>query len=101
MLYVQKSSIASKVGDVNSRGRSVCCFGAYLHPDTFWLMRHEISCRPKEHDYDAFIPLFERIAAQKPGTVAIPIELVPDYAGWALAAFWRDSKFEMKYYEVL
>ncbi|WP_394269831.1 STAS/SEC14 domain-containing protein [Qipengyuania sp.] len=48
-------------------------------------------------DYDDFAPRFERIAQRTPGTVAMLIELAPDFAGWDLGGVWRDLKFDARH----
>ena len=48
-------------------------------------------------DYDRFVPLFERVAARKPGTVPMLINLAPDFSGWALDGLWRDLKFDQRH----
>ena len=53
--------------------------------------------RLSDADYDAFVPLFERIAAREVGAVPMLIELLPDFAGWDLAGLWRDLKFDIRH----
>ena len=48
-------------------------------------------------DYDRFVPIFERIAAQKAGTVPMLIVLMSDFSGWDLGGLWRDLKFDVKH----
>ena len=48
-------------------------------------------------DYDRFVPIFERIAAQKAGTVPMLIVLMSDFSGWDLSGLWRDLKFDVKH----
>ena len=48
-------------------------------------------------DYDRFVPIFERIAAQKAGTVPMSIVLMSDFSGWDLGGLWRDLKFDVKH----
>lgn len=48
-------------------------------------------------DCDAFIPLFERVAARAVGTVPMLIELTPDFVGWDITGLWRDLKFDVRH----
>lgn len=48
-------------------------------------------------DYERFVPLFERIAAQEQGAVPMVIELGPDFLGWDLGGIWRDLRFDVKH----
>ena len=48
-------------------------------------------------DYDRFVSIFERIAAQKAGTVPMLIVLMSDFSGWDLGGLWRDLKFDVKH----
>lgn len=50
-----------------------------------------------EQDYDAFVPLFEKVARRKSGTVPMLIELGADFAGWDIAGLWRDIKFDIRH----
>ena len=47
--------------------------------------------------YDAFVPAFERAAAERDGPVAMLIELGPDFGGWTPAGMWRDAKFDARH----
>ena len=48
-------------------------------------------------DFDAFVPLFERIAQRTPGTVPMLIELKSDFSGWNIGGLWRDLKFDIRH----
>lgn len=48
-------------------------------------------------DYEDFVPRFERIAGRTPGTVAMLIELAPDFSGWDLGGLWRDLEFDVRH----
>lgn len=61
------------------------------------LIRIRASGTLESSDYDRFVPLFERVAAPARGSVAMVIELAPDFAGWDLGGLWRDLKFDVKH----
>ncbi len=48
-------------------------------------------------DFDTFVPLFERIAERRPGTVPMLIKLKPDFRGWSIEGLWRDLKFDIRH----
>ena len=51
----------------------------------------------EDEDYNRFVPQFEEIAEREPGTVAMVIELAPDFSGWDLGGLWRDLKFDVRH----
>ena len=61
------------------------------------ILHIEASGKLSGQDYDTFIPLFESVAARHPGTVPMLIALAPDFAGWNLAALWRDLAFDVRH----
>lgn len=63
------------------------------------LIRIRAAGKLEEEDYDRFVPEFERIADCAPGTVAMVIELAPDFGGWDLGGLWRDLKFDLRHKE--
>jgi len=57
----------------------------------------EIGGKLDSEDFDAFTPLFERIADRESGTVPMLIILKPDFSGWDLGGLWRDLKFDVRH----
>ena len=47
--------------------------------------------------FETFVPLFERIAERRSGTVPMLIELKPDFNGWNIGGLWRDLKFDIRH----
>ena len=50
-----------------------------------------------KQNYDSFVPIFERIAEKKAGTVPMMIELAPDFDGWDISGLWGDIKFDVRH----
>lgn len=50
-----------------------------------------------EQGYDEFVPVFERVAGRKSGTVPMLIELSADFSGWDITGLWRDLKFDIRH----
>lgn len=53
----------------------------------------------KAEDYVAFVPQFERVAQREAGTLAMVIDLAPDFSGWDLGGLWRELKFDARHRE--
>jgi len=47
------------------------------------------------------VPQFERIAKREAGTLAMVVDLAPDFSGWNLGGLGRELKFDARHRESL